>query len=395
MFDEVTLMQAFDFDHVIDRRSSESIKWHAFAEDVLPMWVADMDFAAAPEIIEALQQRISHGVFGYPAELKGLKESIMAWLEKRYAWKIQAEELIFLPGVVVGFNLVTQAICADQRGVVIQTPVYPPFLNVGKNAGVPLLSSKLIKGKNDRYEVDFDSFNHSLDQNAGMFLLCNPHNPVGRVFTRFELEQMAENCLRRDVMICADEIHCDLVYEGSHHIPLASLDDEIAQKTVTLMAPSKTFNIPGLEFSFAVVQNPELRQRIHQARRGLVGGVNLMGMVAARAAYQYGEVWLEQLLAYLKSNRDWLYQTVGERMKGVQMPLPEGTYLAWLDFQSTPVGNDPFTFFLKEAKVGLNDGCAFGSGGEGHVRLNFGCPRSLLEEGVNRMIAALEKNQRG
>lgn len=387
-------MQGYDFDRVIDRRSSDSIKWHAFAEDVLPMWVADMDFAAAPEIIEALRQRISHAVFGYPAELKGLKESIMAWLEKRYGWKIKAEELIFLPGVVVGFNLVTQALCAEQRGVVIQTPVYPPFLNVGQNAGVPLLSSKLIKDNDHRYEVDFDSFVHSLDQNAGMFLLCNPHNPVGRVFTRSELEQMAEYCLQRDVIICADEIHCDLVYEGNRHIPLASLDEEIAQKTVTLMAPSKTFNIPGLEFSFAVVQNPQLRQRIHQARRGLVGGVNLMGMVAARAAYQYGEAWLEQLLAYLKSNRDWLYRTVGERMQGVHMPLPEGTYLAWLDFQNTTVGNDPFTFFLKEAKVGLNDGCTFGSGGEGHVRLNFGCPRSLLEEGVSRMIAALEKHQK-
>lgn len=388
-------MQTFDFDQTIDRRASESIKWHAFGEDVLPMWVADMDFASPPAIIEALHQRVSHGVFGYPAELEGLKEAILDWLERRYAWKVKAEDLIFLPGVVVGFNLVAQALCTDQRGVVIQTPVYPPFLNVGKNAGVPLLTSKLAVGDANHYEVDFDTFTASLDQNAAMFLLCNPHNPVGRVFSRKELEQMAEQCLRRDVLICSDEIHCDLVYEGHHHVPLASLDAEIASKTITLMAPSKTFNIPGLEFSFAVVPDTHLRQKINQARRGLVGGVNLMGMVAARAAYQQGEAWLEQLLAYLKTNRDWLYQTVREYLPEVKMPLPEGTYLAWLDFRQTEVGNDPFSFFLKEAKVGLNDGRAFGNGGEGHVRLNFGCPRSLLEEGIHRMIAALERNQRG
>ncbi|MCX7975562.1 MAG: PatB family C-S lyase [Bellilinea sp.] len=388
-------MQTFDFDQTIDRRASESIKWHAFADEVLPMWVADMDFTSPPAIIEALHQRVSHGVFGYPAELEGLKEAILDWLERRYAWKVKAEDLIFLPGVVVGFNLVAQALCTDQRGVVIQTPVYPPFLNVGKNAGVPLLTSKLTPGDANHYEVDFDSFSNSLDQNAGMFLLCNPHNPVGRVFTRKELEQMAEQCLRRGVLICSDEIHCDLVYEGYHHVPLASLDAEIASKTVTLMAPSKTFNIPGLEFSFAVVSDPQMRQKINQARRGLVGGVNLMGMVAARAAYQQGECWLEQLLAYLKTNRDWLYQTVRECLPEVKMPLPEGTYLAWLDFRQTEVGNDPFSFFLKEAKVGLNDGRAFGNGGEGHVRLNFGCPLRLLQEGVNRMIAAFERTQRG
>lgn len=388
-------MQVFDFDQVIDRRSSDSIKWHYFAEDVLPMWVADMDFAAAPAIVEALHQRVSHGVFGYAAELKELREAILAWLEKRHGWKVKAEDLIFLPGVVVAFNLVTQALCTEQRGVVIQTPVYPPFLSVGQNAGVPLLSSKLAVRWDHHYEVDWDSFEHCLDQNAGMFLLCNPHNPVGRVFSRAELEQMAEHCLRRDVMICSDEIHCDLVYDGNQHIPIASLDAEIAKKTVTLMAPSKTFNIPGLEFSFAVVPDPRVRQKIHQARRGLVGGVNLMGMTAARAAYQHGEDWLDQLMAYLRSNRDWLYQTVQERMQGVHMPLPEGTYLAWLDFTRSTIGEDPFTFFLQEAKVGLNDGRAFGGGGEGHVRLNFGCPRSLLQEGIHRMIAAWEKHQRG
>ncbi len=388
-------MPVFDFDQVIDRRCSDSIKWHYFPEDVLPMWVADMDFAAAPAILEALHRRISHGVFGYPAELQGLKEAILGWLEKRYTWKVKAEDILFLPGVVVAFNLVTQALCSDQRGVAIQTPVYPPFLSVGQNAGVPLLTSKLVSGVENRYEVDLDAFEDALDQNAGMFLLCNPHNPVGRVFSRYELEQMAEQCLRRDVMICSDEIHCDLVYSGNRHLPIASLDAEIAQKTVTLMAPSKTFNIPGLEFSFAIVPNSQIRQKIHQARRGLVGGVNLMGMVAARAAYQYGEEWLQQLIGYLQANRDWLYQTVQARMQGVHMPLPQGTYLAWLDFTQTAVGNDPFTFFLKEAKVGLNDGRAFGGGGEGHVRLNFGCPRSLLQEGIDRMIAALEKNQRG
>lgn len=388
-------MQTFNFDQIIDRKNSESIKWHAFAEDVLPMWVADMDFAAAPVIIEALHQRVSHGVFGYPMELKELKEAILAWLEERYHWKVNAEDVIFLPGVVTAFNLVTQAVCEEGRGVAVQTPVYPPFLMVGKNAGVPLVSSQLCVGNNHRYEVDFESFAWSLDQNTGMFLLCNPHNPVGRVFTIAELQQMAEECLRRKIVICSDEIHCDLVYQGYRHVPMASLDAEIAYRTVTLMAPSKSFNIPGLEFSFAVVPNPEIRQRINKARRGLIGGVNLMGMTAALAAYRAGKPWLDQLLEYLQKNRDWLYRTVHERMPGVKMPLPEGTYLAWLDFRETEAAHDPFTFFLEKARVGLNDGKAFGAGGEGHVRLNFGCPRALLEEGVNRMIAAFEDYTRG
>jgi cystathionine beta-lyase len=386
-------MTQFDFDRIIDRRQSESIKWHYFNDDVLPMWVADMDLPAAPEIIAAMQERVAHGIFGYPGELPGLKEAILAWLEERYAWKVSAEQLVFLPGVVVGFNLMAQTVCAGGAGVLVQTPVYPPFLDVGAHASVPLLEAPLYPNETGDYQIDFDRFEQEAKKNTAMFLLCNPHNPVGRVFTRAELERMAEICLRHGVVICSDEIHSDLVFTGNYHLPIACLDAAIAGQTITLMSPSKTFNIPGLEFSFAVISNPELRKKVKRARRGLVGGVNLLGMVAARAAYRHGREWLDALLPYLEANRDWLARAVQESLPGIRMPLPQGTYLAWLDCRAANLGVDPCAFFSRAAKVGLNDGRTFGTGGEGHVRINFGCPRSLVVQGIEQMAAALEQRK--
>lgn len=386
-------MSPYNFDRIIDRRQTESIKWHFFEEDVLPMWVADMDFPVAPEIVAALQERVEHGIFGYPGDLPGLKDAILDWLEERYAWKVPAEHLVFFPGVVVGFNLMAHAVCAHQAGVLVQTPVYPPFLQVGENAGVPLMEAPLYPDEKRNYQIDFDRFEQVARQHPAMFLMCNPHNPVGRVFTRAELEQLADICLQYNLVICSDEIHCDLVYSGHRHMPIASLDADIADRTITLMAPSKTFNIPGLEFSFAVISNSELRKKVKQARRGLVGGVNLMGMVAARAAYQHGQAWLDALLAYLEANRNWLVQTVEKCLPGVYMPIPQATYLAWLDCRAAELDEDACAFFNREARVGLNDGRTFGTGGEGHVRLNFGCPRELLVQGIEQMAAALERRK--
>ncbi len=385
-------MTSFDFDRMIDRQS-ESIKWHAFDQDVLPMWVADMDFPTAPEILAALQQRVAHGIFGYPGELPGLKEAILAWLEERHHWKVAAEQLVFFPGVVVGFNLMAHALCPGRGGVLVQTPVYPPFLQVGDNAGAPLIQAPLYLCEGGDYQIDFDRFEQAAGQNPAMFLMSNPHNPVGRVFTRAELERLAEICIRHNLVICSDEIHSDLVYSGHRHLPVASLDAEIAARTITLMAPSKTFNIPGLEFSFAVITNPALRNKIKQARRGLVGGVNLLGMVAARAAYRHGQAWLDALLAYLEANRNWLVQAVNQCLPGVYMPIPQSTYLAWLDCRAAGLGAEACAFFTREARVGLNDGRTFGAGGEGHVRLNFGCPRSLLAQAIEQMAAALERRK--
>jgi len=280
---------------------------------------------------------------------------------------------------------------ADPGGsALVQTPVYPPFLSAAKNAGMTRQDSPLLPDADLSYQIDWTGFEAAITDQTRLFILCNPHNPVGRVFRRDELERMAEICLRRGVPICSDEIHCDLLYRGHQHIPMASLSPEVARSTITLMAPSKTFNIAGLQCSFAIIQNPNLRQAFQQAGQGLVGWVNVMGLVAGLAAYRHGQAWLEALLPYLQANRDFLHQYVREHLPGVKMGLPEGTYLAWLDCRQAGISGSPYDFFLKEARVALNNGEAFGPGGEGFVRLNFGCPRATLVQALEQMRAALK-----
>lgn len=376
------------FDYLPNRRSSECIKWHYYDPDVLPMWVADMDFLSPQPVIEALQARVAHGVFGYAHDAPGLTDAILTWLKTHYHWEVPAGHLVYVPGVVTGFNMAAQSQPPTGRSLLIQTPVYPPFLEAPANAGMPLQTAPLARQANGRYEVDFETFEAGA-RHAAMFLLSNPHNPVGRVFTRAELERMAAICLQHNVLICSDEIHADLLYTGHQHIPIASLDPEIAQRTITLLAPSKTFNIAGLGFSFAVISNPELRQAFERARRGTAGWSNLLAMTAAKAAYQHGGPWLEELLPYLQSNRNYLTDFVTSQLPGVHMYQPEGTYLAWLDCRELPVQGSPQQFFLEKAHVGLNEGSTFGADGTGFVRLNFGCPRSLLQEGLERMRRAI------
>lgn len=379
----------YDFDEIPERKYTESIKWHYFDEDVLPMWVADMDFVSPEPVIRALQERVAHGVFGYPGSLTGLRETIIARLAERYNWHIQAEDIVFVPGVVTGFNMAAHAFVGEGGGLLIQPPVYMPFLKTASYVQGVRQDAELIQGEDGRYGVDWAAFEKTITEKTRMFLLCNPHNPVGRVFTQTELECMAEICLRHNVLICSDEIHSDLIFSGHHHTPIASLNQQVAENTITLMAPSKTYNIAGLSCSFAVIQNPELRKRFEQAEMGLVHGVNLLGLVAAKAAYQEGQEWLDQLLVYLEGNRDLLYHFVQEEMPGVKMFLPEGTYLAWLDFREAGITQQACDYFIKNARVGLNAGEAFGKGGAGFVRLNFGCPRPMLLEALERMKKAL------
>lgn len=378
----------YDFSTCPDRRATESEKWRRYPPDVLPLWVADMDFVSPEPVIRALRERVEHGLFGYPHEPPELREVIVARLAERYAWHIQPEDIVFLPGVILGFNLACHMVAEPNSGVLFQTPVYPPFRNAAPAAGMVCHDMRLTCEANGYYSVDYDAFEAAITGQTRIFILCNPHNPIGRVFRRDELARMAEICLRHEVVICSDEIHCDLVYAGHSHIPIASLDPEVAGHTITLMAPSKTFNIAGLECSFAVIQEPELRKRYQHATHGLAGGVNVMGWVAALAAYREGQEWLAQLLAYLEANRDYVYDFVQKEMPGVKMFRPEGTYLAWLDCRQLGLGN-PYEFFLQRARVALNDGAAFGQGGEGFVRLNFGSPRSMLSEALERMKAAL------
>lgn len=377
-----------NFDLKLNRRAGESIKWRAYDEDVLPMWVADMDFRSPEAVITALHQRVDEGVFGYPGAVDGLVNVIVERLAEKYGWRVQPEEIIFVPGVVTGFNWVTHTLVKPGEGLLVQTPVYPPFLHTAENAGVLHQEMLLTRDAEGHYSIDFEAFEAAITPQTRLFILCNPHNPIGRVFTYDELARMAEICLKHGVTICSDEIHCDLVYAPHRHIPIATLGEEIARNTVTLMAPSKTYNIAGLECSFAVVQNPELRARLQNSRAGMVGFVNLMGQTAALAAYRDGQDWLNELMAYLESNRDYLHHFVRTRLPGVTMGTPQGTYLAWLDCRETGL-QDPYAFFLKQARVAVNDGREFGRGGEGFVRLNFGCPRAQLEEALTRMEKAL------
>jgi cystathionine beta-lyase len=309
---------------------------------------------------------------------------------KLYGWQITPEDLLFIPGVVTGLNLACQALAEPGGGVLIQTPVYMPFLRLANNAGMAAQEMELSQGSDGNYHINWQKFEGAIDKHTRIFVLCNPHNPVGRVFRRAELERMAEICLRDKVVICSDEIHCDLLFSGNKHIPIASLDPEIAQNTITLMAPSKTFNIAGLQCSFAIVQNAELREKLKHAGKGLTGWVNSMGAVAGLAAYREGQEWLEQVLVYLEGNRNFLARYVADNLPGVKMRRPEGTYLAWLDCRATGIPCIPGQFFLRQAHVALNEGHTFGKGGEGFVRLNFGCPRATLRTALERMKAALQ-----
>lgn len=380
-----------NFDQLIDRRRFESVKWHRYDDDVLPLWVADMDFRSPEPVIEALRERVEQGVFGYGRTPEELRELIAEHLDKQYAWKVSPDEVMLLPGVVTGFNLVCHAVTTPGEGVLLQTPVYYPMLRAPAQAGLTNDEMELTRRSDGYYEVDFDVMEETISERTRVFILCNPHNPVGRVFRRQELERMAEICLRHEVIICSDEIHGDLILGEHAHIPMASLSPEIAEQTVTLMAPSKTYNIAGLKCSVAIVQNPELRSRLQGTYPDLVPGVNILGYTAALAAYREGEAWLDAVLRYLASNLDFLVRTVESDLPGVTMVRPEGTYLAWLSCHEAEIPGDPQTFFLERAGVALNDGASFGRGGEGFLRLNFGCPRATLAEALDRMGEALSR----
>jgi cystathionine beta-lyase len=379
----------YDFDQFVERRHTDSVKWHRYGKGVLPLWVADMDFQSPEPVIRALRERVEHGVFGYGVDPPELREVIVERLARLYDWQVSPRELVFLPGVVTGFNLVCRALTSPGDGVLVQTPVYYPILDAPARAKLTRDEMELTRRSDGQYEIDFDLFEKAIADRTRVFILCNPHNPVGRVFRREELERMAESCLRRDVVICSDEIHCDLVFSGHRHVPIATLAPEIAERTITLMAPSKTFNIPGLHCSFAIVQNRELRKKLRATGKDLVPEVNILGYTAAVAAYRDGQPWLDEVLCYLETNRDFLARYTAQHLPGVTMARPEGTYLAWLSCHEAGIPGNPHRFFLDCARVAVSDGAIFGRGGEGFVRLNFGCPSSMLAEALDRMREAL------
>ncbi|MFW9082511.1 MalY/PatB family protein [Pseudomonas sp. P2757] len=378
----------FDFDQVFDRHDTGSTKWSRYSADVLPMWVADMDFAAPPVVIEALQKRLLHPLVGYSVPQQNLREAIVADLWAKFAWRVQPQELVFLPGVEAGFNMALKALVQPQQNVVVQTPNYPPLRHAPGNWGMNKVELEFDAQADGTYATPLNALRESLT-GGGALLLSNPHNPIGKVFDRAELQAVADICMAQDAWIISDEIHAELCYDGRVHVPTASLSPEIARRTITLMSASKAYNIAGLKTSFMIIQDAAVRERVNHARCGMVDSVNPLGMEATRVAYSEGGPWLQALKQYLQANRDYLVDAVRSRLPGVTVNVPQGTYLAWLDCSALGL-DDPQKFFLEQARVGLSPGLDFGDHGQQFVRLNFGCPRALLEEGIARMERSLK-----
>ncbi|WP_282384544.1 MULTISPECIES: PatB family C-S lyase [unclassified Pseudomonas] len=377
----------FDFDQLFDRHHTGSTKWSRYPADVLPMWVADMDFAAPPVIVEALQQRLLHPLLGYSVAQDNLREAIVADLWHKYSWQVKPQELIFLPGVESGFNMALKALVQAQQNVVVQVPNYPPLRHAPGHWGLNKVELEFNAQADGTYATPLDALRASL-KGGGALLLSNPHNPLGKVFDREELQAVADICAAQDAWIISDEIHAELCFDGRVHIPTASLSPEISKRTITLMSASKAYNIAGLKTSFMIIQDAALRERVNHARCGMVDSVNPLGMEATRVAYSEAGPWLAELKIYLQANRDWLVDAVRTRLPGVTINVPQGTYLAWLDCTALDLP-DPQRFFLEQGKVGLSAGLDFGDQHQQFVRLNFGCPRALLEEGIARMERAL------
>ncbi len=380
----------YDFDEVVERKTTDSIKWQWYGNDIVPLWVADMDFVSPEPVIRALHERVDHRVFGYAWAGGELVDVIRERLIRLYRWDVQAEHIVFVPGVVTGLNLAFQLYADPGDAVLVQPPVYSHFITDPIIRGRTLVDPPLIKN-GDTYEIDFDAFEKAITDKTRIFVLCNPHNPVGRVFQKYELERLADICLRHNILICADEIHCDLLYPGHQHIPIATISREVADRTITFMSPSKTFNLAGLKCSFAVITNADLRKVWARGSEGLIPHINTFGLTAALAGFKDGQEWLDQCLSYLKDNRDFLAHYVSKKLPSLSMTRIEGTYLAWLDCRESGIEGTPYHFFLKESKVALNDGAQCGKGGEGFVRLNFACPKKTLTDALERMTDALEK----
>ena len=375
----------YDFDEIIDRRGSSSEKWEKYrGREIIPLWVADMDFRSAPAIIEALHERVSHGVFGYTSPPESLTQAVIDSLRAEFGWQVQKEWIIWLPGLVTGLNVACRAVGDSEDEVITFTPVYPPFISAPPLSGRKAVLVPLAQ-ENGRWGLDLEALERAVTPRTRLLLLCSPHNPVGRVWSEPELKALADFAERHDLVICSDEIHAGLVLDPQvRHIPMATLAPDTERRTITLLAPSKTFNVPGLGCSFAVISDATLRRAFRNGMGRIVPHVNLLGYTAAEAAYRHAGEWRRQLLAYLRGNRDLVAREVA-RMPGLSVAHVEATYLSWIDLRSREIA-DPVRFF-EEAGVGLSGGADFGL--LGFVRLNFGCPRAQLSEALRRMRVAL------
>lgn len=383
-------MSDYAFDQPVDRTGSSSFKWELYrGRPIIPMWVADMDFQSPPELREALKARIDHGVFGYTKAPEALKEVFVERMASLYGWRIEPRWLVWLPGLIVALNVACRVLERGKQEVVTFTPIYPPFLTAPHFSDRRLVTVPLAK-VGERFEIDLDLFRATISAQTGMLLLCSPHNPVGRVFGAEALRQVAEICIERDILVCSDEVHCDLILDPLTHTPTATLDEAIESQSITLMSPSKTFNLPGFNCAVAIIPDPRLRRRFDAVCQGIVPHVNLMGFEAALAAYRHGEPWRQGLIDYLRRNRDLLESRI-EKIPELSMTHVEATYLAWIDTRGLNLKH-PQRFF-EQAGVGLSNGRDFE--GEGFVRLNFGCTRATLEEALKRIETAVGEKLAG
>jgi cystathionine beta-lyase len=398
----------YDFDREIDRKGTQSVKWEFvpdevkqlgiiptnqfFGEDrILPMWVADMDFPAPQPVIEALEARARHGIFGYTAPTEAYFQAVVDWMHRRHGWEIESDWIVTTPGVIPGLNALVRTFVPKGEKVIIQPPVYHPFYYAVQNNHRVLAFNPLIY-ENHTYTMDFADLEEKVkDPQVKMLVLCHPHNPVGRVWTKEELTRLGEICLAHDVLVVSDEIHCDLLYRGIKFTPYGSIRKEFAQNAVICTAGSKTFNLAGLHHSNLIVPNPELRKQFVTTLRSIgMFGSNIFGMLALETAYNEGEEWLEQLLDYLDANRQYLEEYIAEHIPQIKVVHPEGTYLVWLDCRALELEKDELQAFMREkARLYLDEGYIFGPEGEGFERVNIACPRAILADALERIKAAV------
>ena len=386
---------SFNFNKIIDRTNNFSAKWSEMnknfgSNDLLPMWVADMDFLTAPCILEELKDRLEQGIFGYTTRPSSYNESIVNWLDNRFSWKIKKEWLMFSPAVITSISLLIQNLTQKNDKIMIQEPVYSPFHNIVELNERDLVISPLIKLDDGSYIMDYEDIEAKI-KDVKIFILCNPHNPVGRVWTREELTRLGQICLKHNVIVISDEIHSDIILKNHKHIPFASISKEFCKNTITCMAPTKTFNLAGLQSSFLVMSNPYYYEVMDRAFSTLdIKRNNAFSLVATEAAYNYGEDWLDELIKYIEDNVDFAIEYIKTHMPKLKVKKPEGTYLLWVDFNSLNVDEkDLKDALINKGKVALNSGSSFGIGGDGYYRINLACPRAMVLEALKRIEFAI------
>lgn len=395
----------YDFDQVCNRKETDCLKWDMLdsvfgEEDIIPLWVADMDFPVADEIKKALKERIDHPFYGYTRPGKGIKEAVVKRMNDKFDWEIEPDWVVFTPGVVPALHIAIRSLTHPGDEVLLQQPVYYPFFPAVTSSGCQIVNNslRLIDGK---YEIDFEDLEKKLIPKTGLgsipnriktMIFCNPHNPVGRVWSREEIAKLGKIAIDNGLVVISDEIHCEILFDDNKHTPFATISKEFEQNSIICMSPSKTFNLAGLDVSSIIIPNKEIRENFINTQSGIVPGPNLFGLTALEAAYRYGDEWLEQVMEYIAQNLNFLIEYTENKIPKIKVIKPQGTYLIWLDCRELGLNDQELkNFMLKKAKVGLNDGFIFGEEGSGFVRINIACPKVILEEALKRIENAVNE----